>query len=125
PVVALLQEGVEIGGAAAKRGVLEDRREITRLALATTAEPRGEIALLHVGALHRIAPCRLLAIRFLHLSAAVGRRLLLIVFAGDREAGQAPLRQRDRWRRRERQTDHQGHRDELGLAPHAAGGGGA
>src|SRR5216684_5000365 len=87
-LVALLEERVEVGRAPAQGGVLEHRGQVARLALPAAAQARAQIALLHVGALHLVAPGGLLALRLLGLPAAVDRRLLLVLVAGDREVGQ-------------------------------------
>src|ERR1700730_5346226 len=94
-LVTLLEEGVEVGRTPAQGGVLEHRGQVAGLALSPAAQARAQVALLHVGALHRIAPGGLLAVRLLGLPAAVGRGLLLLLVARHREVGQATLRERN------------------------------
>src|SRR3989441_3527409 len=53
PLVALLQEAVEVGPLARQRGVLEDRREVARGRPATRATALGEVALLERWAFER------------------------------------------------------------------------
>src|SRR5512144_108762 len=96
PLVALLEERVEVGRASAQRGVLEDRGQVTRLALPSAPEARAQVALLHVRALHRVAAGGLLALRLLDVAAPVSRGLVLVLVAGDREVGETALGQRDR-----------------------------
>src|SRR5260370_2734154 len=101
PLVALLEERVEVGRAPAQPGVLEHHGQAAALAMPPPAQARAQIALLHVGALHLVAPGGLLALRLLGLATAVHRRLLLVLLAGDREVGATALGGRDRGSGRE------------------------
>src|SRR5207247_581782 len=118
-LVALLQEGVEVGRLPAERGVLENRRQITGLALASRAQAGDEVALLHVGALDGLPLDAPGALGGLELARAV-LRLVFFFLARDGEVGQAPLRQRDRRRHAHEQTHRERQRDEPRVARHPA-----
>src|SRR4029453_17655339 len=56
PLVALLEEGVEVGALRAQGGVLEDGGEVTGLGGTATARARRHRPLLHVGPREHVAP---------------------------------------------------------------------
>src|SRR5215470_2911033 len=82
PLVALLEEGVEVRRLGAERGVLEHRGEIATLGRRAAALPRRERTLLEVGARERVPLGRAGLLVGLDLAGAVG--WLGVVFVGFR-----------------------------------------
>src|SRR5215831_10669019 len=79
PLVAPLQERIEVGSLSAERRVLERRGEIAGLARPARTHPRNQIALLHIGALDRISPGRRRAFGGLEVAGPFGWLLLLVL----------------------------------------------
>src|SRR5262245_37019045 len=95
PLVALLEEGVEVRALRPERGVLEHRGEIAALGRGAAALARRERALLEIGARERVSPGGAGLLVGLDLPGAVGGRGLVVVGLG-REVGQAAGRERNR-----------------------------
>src|SRR5262249_58667918 len=91
-LVALLEEGVEVGSLPRDGGVLEDRGEVAGLGGATHAAARTRRALLHLGAAHVLALGRLRLILALEIARAV-LRFFFLFLARPGKAGQRSLRQ--------------------------------
>src|SRR5215475_1613842 len=91
-LVALLEEGVEVGSLPRDGGVLEDRGEVARLGGTTHAAARTRRALLHLGAAHVLALGRLRLILAFEIARAV-LRFFFLFLARPGEAGQRSLRQ--------------------------------
>src|SRR5215470_1689119 len=93
-LVALLEEGVEVGGLPCDGGVLEDRGEVARLGGATHAAARTCRALLHLGAADVLTLGGLRLVLALEIARPV-LRLLLLFLPRAGETGQRSLRQRN------------------------------
>src|SRR6266511_3500431 len=118
PVVAPLQERVEIGRLVGERRVLEDRRQVAGLRGGARARTGAHRLLLHLGAADVVALRGRRPILALEAAAAILRLHLVLLTAG-REIGQRALRQRNGRRQGERQAQRKRHRHEPRLARNA------